>query len=149
MSHPPSVPLYCIIRAWEAHTVAAYTSVTLILIWSKKDSAGWGIWWGKSVHWQYYLCNRLPALPIIITELSCTLWLVGPDRCSQYLRTVFISPPQTLDYGVPKGSVLGSIFFTIYTVPIGDIVLNIQHVIPPLCSWRSIYNGTVHRWNSV
>ncbi len=43
-------------------------------------------------------------------------------------RTQFVSiggersSPQDLAYGVPQGSVLGPIFFTIYTLPIGDIV---------------------------
>ena len=42
-------------------------------------------------------------------------------------RTQFVSiggersTPKVLAYGVPQGSVLGLIFFTIYTLPIGDI----------------------------
>ncbi len=68
--------------------------------------------------------------PLILKALSSILEKDALDWVSSYLsgRTQSISiaevksPPQTLVRGVPQGSVLGPIFFTIYTLPLGDTV---------------------------
>ncbi len=47
-------------------------------------------------------------------------YLSGRSQCVSIAGVK--SPPQLLARGVPQGSVLGPIFFTIYTLPLGDII---------------------------
>ncbi len=49
-----------------------------------------------------------------------TAYLSGRTQCMSIADAK--SPPQLLTRGVPQGSVLGPIFFTIYTQPLGDTV---------------------------
>ena len=67
------------------------------------------------------LLNRLSTRCGIKDD--CLLWFKSylSNRCQIVSINRINSEPKQLPFGVPQGSVLGPILFTIYTIPVGDI----------------------------
>ena len=65
---------------------------------------------------------------ILLNRLETRFGITGPALTwlKSYLQSVLIgdktSSEQSLDSGVPQGSVLGPILFTAYTTPLGDVI---------------------------
>ncbi len=72
-----------------------------------------------SVYFQFEW-NTVELLDHTVFICRVTAYLSGRTQCVSIADVK--SPPQSLTRGVPQGSVLGPIFFTIYTQPLGDIV---------------------------
>ena len=83
---------------------------------------------------------------ILLRRLSCMLGISGSvlqwfrsyltDRKHKVVVNDVFSKSTSLTYGVPQGSVLGPILFTIYMLPLGEIMktrCSISHV----CRWLS------------
>ena len=45
------------------------------------------------------------------------------DRGQSVVIGDVISPPQKLDYGIPQGSIVGPLLFTLYTAPLQQVIL--------------------------
>ena len=66
------------------------------------------------IHWNHHLVSKARFLDWFQS------YLTGRTQTAQIKKST--SEPHELKYGVPQGSVLGPILFTIYTTPLGQLI---------------------------
>ena len=81
------------------------------------------------------LINRLSSLYEVSGTVLDWFILYLSDRCQQVKMQDYIPNAVYISFGVPQGSVLGPILFTLYTAPLNQVIAQqyVEHHLHTLC----------------